>query len=358
MNNRMFLWIGVGIAAIGTIFLSASIYFYIIQSIDSSKMTTFDYEIAKPDPINKTAVLNQESKTSNKTTTSSNNKIFLNDSEATLDKPKETTNVDTNPKEISANNSAVHNISSSLPIISKTNQPEITSAPTPERDNNFRLKSPVIANAVSTTSPMNLSTSTAIKPKEKEQKKIVKEKMILLPANNSPAPNKAFVETELFSPSSDFTLSSSDKPYSLFIPIIDLEANIAPLNITTLNESLSWETPNQIVGHIPITSMPGELNQGWYFGHYETLLTNEGNVFNDLPLIVDLLKSSQQVFFMINAGDHQFLYQAYKTEVVHQDELQLTDSQTAEITLVTCVPKYKYDHRLLVTASLIGIRAL
>ena len=349
MNNRMFLWIGVGIAAIGSIFLSASIYFYIIQSIDSSKMTTFDYEIAKPDPINETTALNQESKTSNKTTTSSNNKIFLNNSEAALDKTKENTNLDTNPKEISANNNTMRNISSSLPIISKTDQPEITSTPTPERDNNFRLKSPVIANAVSTTPPMNLSTSTAIKPKEK---------MILLPANNSPAPNKAFVETELFSPSSDFKLSSSDKPNSLFIPIIDLEANIAPLNITTLNESLSWETPNRIVGHIPITSMPGELNQGWYFGHYETLLTNEGNVFNDLPLIVDLLKNSQQVFFMINAGDHQFLYQAYKTEVVHQDELQLTDSQTAEITLVTCVPKYKYDHRLLVTASLIGIRAL
>ena len=169
MNNRMFLWIGVGIAAIGSIFLSASIYFYIIQSIDSSKMTTFDYEIAKPDPINNTTALNQESKTSNKTTTSSDNKFFLNNSEATLDKPKEATNIDTNPKESSANNSTMRNISSSLPIISKTNQPEITSAPTPERDNNFRLKSPVIANAVSTTSPMNLSTSTAIKPKEKDR---------------------------------------------------------------------------------------------------------------------------------------------------------------------------------------------
>ena len=61
---------------------------------------------------------------------------------------------------------------------------------------------------------------------------------------------------------------------------------------------------------------------------------------------------------MINAGDYQFLYQTYKTEIVHQDALELTNSKIAEITLVTCVPKYKYDHRLLVTASLIGVRPL
>ena len=254
---------------------------------------------------------------------------------------------------------AANNSSSSVPIISKKNTTSIIAIPISKPDNSF--SSPIQTATTKTTStPSALISSTPshrTQPQnEEEQRQYANQQLNPVVVNVAPDPDKGYVETNLFSPISAFSLSSSDKPKNLFIPIIDLSANINPLNITTLNKSLSWETPNRIVGHIPITSTPGELNQGWYFGHYETLLTNEGNIFNDLPQIVDFLKSNQQVFVMINAGSHQFLYQVYKTEVVHQDYLELTNSRIAEITLVTCVPKYKYDHRLLVTASLIGIR--
>ena len=70
--------------------------------------------------------------------------------------------------------------------------------------------------------------------------------------------------------------------------------------------------------------------------------------------IEKIVINQKKIFIQLS----KLFYQTYKTEVVHQDSLKLTDSKIAEITLVTCVPKYKYDHRLLVTASLIGIRPL
>ncbi len=356
INNRLLLWAGVGIAVMGTVFFSTALYFYVIQSVDSSKMASLDYEIAKPKPIIKTTPLKQESEPS-ANAPYSNSKSVPNSADSNLPKPKETTDNHIKKKVVAETINTKHSTSSSPQIIS-TPTAIITSTTTSSRDNTFPLSKDVTTHAMPTTTQAVPASPTVTAQMRKEDNNTGKKTMILLPANNSPLPNKQPIEIDLFSPVHEFSFNESDKPNNLFIPLIDLTADIEPLTITTLNESLSWETPNRIVGHIPITSTPGELKQGWYFGHYETLLTNEGNIFNDLPLIVDLLKDNQQVFVMINTNDHQFLYQAYKTEVVHEDYLKLTNSQIAEITLVTCVPKYKYDHRLLVTASLIGIRQL
>ena len=44
------------------------------------------------------------------------------------------------------------------------------------------------------------------------------------------------------------------------------------------------------------------------------------------------------------------------TEIVYEDDIALTDTGAHDITLVTCTPRFYYDHRLLVTAALVGIR--
>ena len=358
-NNRKFFWAGIWIAVIGIVLLATAVWLYVVQSVDSSKMASFDYEIAKPTPLNQPSVLNQGAKLSNKSEPKPTTQNNQSKTEHALGKSKEPNKSPSSQEGQSPINSTVNNSSSSIQVISKTSTVAIIATPTSNPDNNLSLTSQtVVSKTTSTPSAMILNTpshSTKAQ-KEEQQTEQSKKKSTPVTINVAPTPDKGHIEINLFSPISDFSLSSTDKPQNLFIPIIDLSANIKPLNIITLNESLSWETPNRIVGHIPITSTPGEFNQGWYFGHYETLLTNEGNIFNDLPEIVDLLKSNRQVFVMINSDNHQFLYQVYKTEVVHQDFLELTNSQVAEITLVTCVPKYKYDHRLLVTASLIGIR--
>ena len=59
---------------------------------------------------------------------------------------------------------------------------------------------------------------------------------------------------------------------------------------------------------------------------------------------------------LINENGDEFLYQITATEVVHQDDLSLYQTEDATITLVSCVPRLVYDRRLLVTGKLVGVK--
>jgi LPXTG-site transpeptidase (sortase) family protein len=139
------------------------------------------------------------------------------------------------------------------------------------------------------------------------------------------------------------------------ISSIGLDSKVKELEIVVREDSLAWETPKHVAGHIPTTALPGERGQGWYFGHLESPIRGEGNVFRRLPEIPGLLRSGEPVYILLEAAERQYRYRVYKTELVHQDDLRITNSGDQDITLVTCFPTLVYDHRLLVTAALIGV---
>ena len=139
------------------------------------------------------------------------------------------------------------------------------------------------------------------------------------------------------------------------IPAIGVDATISELRIIVLGNSLAWETPNRVVGHIPETAAAAARGQGWYFGHLESPLRGEGNVFRRLPDIPKLA-GEQPIYIFLETAEGKYAYQVYRTEVVYQDELAITDSGNHDITLVTCTPRFYYDHRLLVTAALVGVQ--
>jgi LPXTG-site transpeptidase (sortase) family protein len=145
------------------------------------------------------------------------------------------------------------------------------------------------------------------------------------------------------------------------IPMLRLDSDISDLAILDLGDSRAYETPNNTVGHIPGTSNPGERGNGWFFGHLESPIRGEGNVFQRLPEIPELLRNyvetgDDPVYISLTSADGEYLYVVTATQVVHQDDLRLNDSDDAAVTLVTCVPRLVYDHRLLVTARLVGIK--
>lgn len=139
------------------------------------------------------------------------------------------------------------------------------------------------------------------------------------------------------------------------IPAIAVDAEVQELRILNLRDSREYETPNKVVGHIPEGSNPGEEGNGWLFGHLQSPLRGEGSVFRDLPRIPEILPG-QPVYIVLDGPAGSYLYEVYKTEVVHQDDLRLYDTEEASITLVTCVPLFTYDHRLLVEARLVGFK--
>ena len=164
-------------------------------------------------------------------------------------------------------------------------------------------------------------------------------------------------EAALYSPPRSFdSIGQPGPPTLIRIPAISVDSQVNELGVVLLSDSYAWETPDQVVGHIPTTASPGGQGHGWYFGHLESPIKGEGSVFRLLPRIVSYLNADLAVYIFLEDADRKYMYQVYKTEVVHQDELRITDSGEQDITLVTCVPRLYYDHRLLVTAALVGVR--
>lgn len=158
------------------------------------------------------------------------------------------------------------------------------------------------------------------------------------------------------SSSSLLPLGSAPKATYIAIPSLDVEAAVQDLAVKDLGDSRQYQTPDHVVGHIPTTANPGEGSTGWYFGHLESPLRGEGSVFRDLPLIPDMLRQGQRVFVELQSPLGSYVYEVYTTKVVAQDDLRVTEAASSDIVLVTCVPTFVYDHRLLVTARLTGFK--
>ncbi len=141
------------------------------------------------------------------------------------------------------------------------------------------------------------------------------------------------------------------------IPTIALDATVSELEILELGDARSWSTPNKVVGHIPTTANPGEMANGWYFGHLESTTNNEGNIFRRLPEIAQMIQNDPVDVF-ITTSEAEYMYRVTGTRQLHRSELSITDSSNAQITLVTCWPVRIYDQRIVVSAVLIAVKPL
>jgi LPXTG-site transpeptidase (sortase) family protein len=160
------------------------------------------------------------------------------------------------------------------------------------------------------------------------------------------------LSTELFR---DFDPTS--EAVRIRIPSINVDSTVAELGVVDLGDQSSYETPNNTVGHIPETSLPGQQGSGWFFAHLESFVAREGNIFRHLPEIAELIKQDPVDVYLVTA-DSEYIYRVTGTSQVHQDNLELTNSDDAQITLVTCWPPRVYDQRVLVDATLIAYRPL
>ena len=137
----------------------------------------------------------------------------------------------------------------------------------------------------------------------------------------------------------------------MYIPSISLESALDGLEINDVGDSSKYETPNKVVGYIPST-IASDKKHIWFFGHLESPLYGEGSIFKKLPEIPDLLRSGEDVFVYFDDEYFMYKYKIVSSKVVHEDELTLYDSDSYSLTLVTCVPKWVYDHRLVLTGEL------
>ena len=145
-------------------------------------------------------------------------------------------------------------------------------------------------------------------------------------------------------------------PTRITIPAIGVDSDVMSLQLLNLGDSRAYETPKNVVGHIPTTANAGELGTVWLFGHLESPIRGEGSVFSELPEIPRLLRQGVDVYVTLENGESTFLYRLVSSEVVHQDDLTLHEMGGASISLVTCVPRLVYDYRLVVAGELVGVK--
>ena len=159
-------------------------------------------------------------------------------------------------------------------------------------------------------------------------------------------------------------------PTRIILPSIGVDSSVKELGIVDLGDSRAYETPKHVVGHIPVSPNPGEMGGVWLFGHLESPIAGEGNVFYTLPKIPDLLRKGQEVYTIVENGQESYLYRITESFVVHQSELRMDyaylktlrpeyaqlDPGGANIHLVVCVPRFVYDSRLIVSGKLVGKR--
>ncbi len=159
-------------------------------------------------------------------------------------------------------------------------------------------------------------------------------------------------------------------PERIVITSIRVDSEVKGLEIIDLGDSQAYETPNNVVGHIPLAVNPGEVGSSWYFGHLESPVAGEGNVFRDLPNIAEMLRRGDEVYVEVFSSSGSFLYQITESLVLEANDLSLSyaeiqkanpeyaglDPGGAILHLVTCVPRLVYDHRLVVSGQLVGVR--
>ena len=142
----------------------------------------------------------------------------------------------------------------------------------------------------------------------------------------------------------------------IMVPSIGVDSTISELSILDLGDSRYYESPDNTVGHIPESANAGEEGTSWFFGHTESPISREGSVFFNLQKVPEKLRNGEDVFIITDNGDNQFLYRATASQVVHQDDLTLAATPFADINLVSSVPRFVYDHRLVVSGELIALR--
>ena len=143
---------------------------------------------------------------------------------------------------------------------------------------------------------------------------------------------------------------------SIQIPSIGVNSKVENLSIVEKNGRKSYETPKNIVGRIPTNEKFAAAVPGWFFGHLESPIKGEGNIFHDLPEVADHLRNGDPVYVHLQNKTREFVYIVTKSEVLHKSELELYDLGMDSIMLVTCSNRPYYDHRQLVTAKLIDIK--
>tara|TARA_Y100000994_G_scaffold129241_1_gene105945 strand:+ start:854 stop:1651 length:798 start_codon:yes stop_codon:yes gene_type:complete len=158
--------------------------------------------------------------------------------------------------------------------------------------------------------------------------------------------------SEILSNLSIGTLSGT--PTKITIPYIEVDSKVENLKVVSINGVESFDSPKNIIGRIPNEFIGSNNATGWYFGHLESPVKGEGNVFRELPKISDAIITGDPVYIHLISNNYHLVYEAFSSEEIHEDDLKIFNPGMKFIKLVTCSNRPFYDYRQIITAILVG----
>lgn len=154
-------------------------------------------------------------------------------------------------------------------------------------------------------------------------------------------------------------LAQSDvKPIGTLAPaerliIPELGINVKPsetgLSGETIIDRASVIRPER---YASIQANPGERGAMWFFGE----VGSGAGSFSSLENAPEMLAKGEDVMIFVDSGPQVYLYAATHTDVIATDELRLSSTDRATIHLVVPVPSGLFDHFLVLSGELVGVK--
>ena len=101
-----------------------------------------------------------------------------------------------------------------------------------------------------------------------------------------------------------------------------------------------------------VQANPGERGALWFFGE----AGHGANNFGGLQNAAGLLEDGEDILIFVDNGAHAYLYAVSHTDVIPVSDLRFSGSDRATIHLVVPVPSGLYDHFLVLSGELVGIK--
>ena len=137
----------------------------------------------------------------------------------------------------------------------------------------------------------------------------------------------------------------------LMVPQLGISATIDP-KFPTGGAIVSHSNAIDSDGLDALRANPGEKGAMWFFGEAGQRV----NDFGGLTKAPGLLTDNKDILMYVDNGSGIYLYAATHTDVFPAGELRLSGSERATIHLAVPVPSGLYDHFLVLSGELVGVK--
>ncbi len=137
----------------------------------------------------------------------------------------------------------------------------------------------------------------------------------------------------------------------LSISSLGIDAKIDGIGVT--GESIvNYASGMSPTGQLATSANPGEQGAMWFFGP----AGSGSNGFGSLTDAHLSLNRGEDLLIIVSNGSQEFLYLGTHTDVIGASELQLSSTDRATVHLAVPVPTGLYDHFLVLSGELVGMR--